>query len=126
MTEQNQSNLLMSPTDRLTGMNTYIEGKMKRYSLMFSVNGGAFLIAKLFTEENTKQVLGGLSPKALAVGAVLFTVLMWRDIYLFGDMMKREFFGGKLVFQRQGILILHALSGLVITGWLLAAFWPVR
>ena len=126
MTEHSQSNLLKSPADKLSGMNTYIEGKMKRYSLMFSVNGGAFLIAKLFAEEKTKEVLGGLSPKALAIGAVLFTLLVWRDIYLFGDMMKREFFDGKLVFQRQGILILHALSGLVIIGWLLAAFWPAR
>jgi hypothetical protein len=126
MTEQTQSNLLKSPTERLSGMNTYIEGKMKRYSLMFSVNGGAFLLAKLFAEENTRQVLGGLSPKALAIGAVLFTVLMWRDIYLFGDMMKRDFFGGELVFQRQGILIRHALSSLLIIGWLLAAFWPAR
>jgi hypothetical protein len=108
MTEQKRSNLLESPTDKLSGMNTYIEGKMKRYYLMFSVNGGAFLVAKLFAEEKTKEVLGGLSPRALAIGAFLFTILMWRDIYLFGDMMKREFFAGKLVFQHQGIWILHA------------------
>lgn len=126
MTSDNQANLLKSPAERLNGMNTYIEGKMKRYSLMFSVNGGAFLIAKLFTEENTRRVLGGLSPKALAVGAILFTLLMWRDIYLFADMMKREFFDGKLVFQRQGTLILHALCSLIIIGWLLAAFWSAR
>ena len=123
MVEPNQPNLLKSPTDRLSGMNTYIEGKMKRYSLMFSVNGGAFAIAKLFAQENT-QILGGLSLRALAIGAIAFTLLVWRDIYLFGDMMKREFFGGLLVFQRQGIWILHALCILVIIGWLLAAFWP--
>ena len=124
MVEPNQSNLLKSPEERLTGMNTYIEGKMKRYSLMFSVNGGAFAIAKLFDQDNTQRILGGLSLKALAIGAILFTVLVWRDIYLFGDMMKREFFGGQLVFQRQGIWILNALCILVIIGWLLAAFWP--
>jgi hypothetical protein len=38
---------------------------------------------------------------------------MWRDIYLFGDMMKREFFGGQLVFHGEGRLILHALCTLV-------------
>lgn len=124
MTEPSQSNLLKTPSERLDGMNAYIEGKMKRYSLMFAVNGGAFVIANLFADEKTKAILGGLSPKALAIGAVLFTLLMWRDIYLFGDMMKREFFDGKLVFQRQGVLILHALCSLVIIGWLLAAFWP--
>mgnify|MGYP001405737869 CR=1 FL=1 len=124
MTELYHFNLLKTPSDRLSGMNAYIEGKMKRYSLMFAVNGGAFVIAKLFAEEKTTAILGGLSPRALAIGAVLFTLLMWRDIYLFGTMMKREFFEGKLVFQRQGILILHALCSLVIIGWLLAAFWP--
>ena len=56
MTEPSPQNRLQSPTDRLSGMNTYIEGKMKRYSLMFSVNGGAFLIAKLFAEQNTALV----------------------------------------------------------------------
>lgn len=124
MTQPHQANVLTSPTERPSGMNTYLEGKMKRYSLMFSVNGGAFLIAKLFVEGNTRSVLGGLSPKALAIGAILFTLLMWRDIYLFGDMMKREFFDGKLVFQPPGIRILHALCSLIIMGWLLAAFWP--
>ena len=124
MTQVNRPNLLKSPAEKLSGMSTYIDGKMKRYSLMFSVNGGAFLIAKLFTEKDTRAALGGLSLKALTVGAILFTLLMWRDIYLFTEMMKREFFDGKLVFQHQGILILHALCSLIIIGWLLAAFWP--
>jgi hypothetical protein len=123
MVEPNQPNLLKSPTERLSGMNTYIEGKMRRYSLMFSVNGGAFAIAKLFAQGNT-QILGGLSLRPLAIGAIFFTLLVWRDIYLFGDMMKREFFGGHLVFQPPGIRILHALCSLVIIGWLVVAFWP--
>jgi hypothetical protein len=90
---------------------------------MFSVNGGAFLIVNLFIEEDTSRFLGGLSLKALAVGAILFTLLMWRDIYVFADMMEREFFDGKLVLQQQGTLILHALCTLIIAGWMLAAFW---
>jgi hypothetical protein len=71
MKPSTQTNLLTTPTERLSGMNAYIEGKMKRYSLMFSVNGGGFLVAKLFTEDNAKRVLGGLSPEALAIGAIL-------------------------------------------------------
>jgi hypothetical protein len=55
---------------------------------------------------------------------VLFTVLMWRDIYLFGAMMRDTFFNGELVFARQGRVILAALSLLLIAAWLLAAFWP--
>jgi hypothetical protein len=38
MTEQNQSNLLKSPTDRLSGMNTYIEGNSPPYTF-FLLNG---------------------------------------------------------------------------------------
>lgn len=125
MSEQKRENTLLLPADRLSGMNTYLDGKMKRYSLMFSVNGGALIIAKLFADEDARSILGGLSPQALAVGAIIFTLLMWRDIYLFGDMMKREFFDGRLVFQPPGIRILHALCSLIIIGWLLAAFWPV-
>lgn len=124
MSETAQPNLLKTPSERISGMNSYIDGKMKRYSLMFSVNGGAFALAKLLPGASGPRVLGGLSLEALAIGAILFTLLMWRDIFLFGDMMRREFFGGELVFQRQGKLILHALATLVILGWLLAAFWP--
>ena len=91
---------------------------------MFSVNGGALVIGKLFAEENTRKFLGGLTPEAVAIGAILFTLLMWRDIYLFGNMMKSEFFNGQLVFQPPGIRILHALCSLIIIGWLIAAFWP--
>ena len=123
MAETTQLNLLRSAPERISGMNAYIDGKMKRYSLMFAVNGGAFALAKLLPDPNASRVLGGLSMEALAVGAILFTMLMWRDIYLFGDMMRREFFGGELVFQSQGKLILHALCSLVIVGWLLVAFW---
>lgn len=51
----------------------YLEGKMKRYSLLFSVNGGAFAIAK-FIGEGTD--VGGLSISSLSVGAALFTVII--------------------------------------------------
>jgi len=71
-----QEALLVSPSDKLNGMNAYIEGKMKRYNLLFAVNGGAFAIAKLFGEPNTQKILGGLSPKALAIGAIVLTAVM--------------------------------------------------
>jgi hypothetical protein len=109
--------------DKLAGMSTYIDGKMKRYSLLFAVNGGAFVLVK-WMQTSPQPGVGGLTPRVLAVGAVLFTVLMWRDIYLFGAMMRDTFFNGELVFARQGRVILAALSLLLIAAWLLAAFWP--
>jgi hypothetical protein len=39
----------------------YEDGKHRRYSLLFAVNGGAFAIAKVFAEKNAGAVLGNLS-----------------------------------------------------------------
>ena len=46
-----------------------------------------FAIAKLFAESETQLIVGGLSLQALAVGCILFTALMWRDIYAFGELL---------------------------------------
>jgi hypothetical protein len=124
MSKDQENALLGSPAEILNGMNAYIEGKMKRYNLLFAVNGGAFAIAKLYGDPNTQKVLGGLTPKALAIGAIIFTAIMWRDIYVFGKMMRDKFFGGEYVFRREGQIILGLLSSLLIAGWLLAAFYP--
>jgi hypothetical protein len=124
MSNDQETALLGSPTELLNGMNSYIEGKMKRYNLLFAVNGGAFAIAKLYGDPNAQKILGGLTPKALAIGAIIFTAIMWRDIHVFGKMMRDKFFGGKLVFRREGQIILGLLSSLLIAGWLLAAFYP--
>ncbi|MFQ5936627.1 MAG: hypothetical protein ACE5LB_09480 [Acidiferrobacterales bacterium] len=114
---------LRNPSDRLDGLNTYIDGKMKRYYLLFAVNGGAFAIAKLLGSSETHGAVGGLSLQALAVGCVLFTALMWRDIYAFGELMRVQFFDGQVVFQEGGKLILASLCVLLMLAWLLAAFW---
>jgi hypothetical protein len=109
-------------SDRLAGMNTYIDGKLKRYNLLFAVNGGAFAIAQLLADADTQPLLGGITPRMLALGAIGFTILMAIDIWLFGTMMRREFFDNTLVFSTVGKLILLALALLLISGWLLAAF----
>ena len=149
MSDDRKDALLEKPTEKLEGLNTYIDGKMKRYSLLFTVNGGAFAIAKLLGERNAEYVVGDLTLEAVAIGAVIFTCLMWLDIYLFGEMMRSEFFRGDqsikegvveamirrlrgkkgnedepLVFGPQGKLILGALCTLLNLGWLLAAFGP--
>lgn len=40
-----EAGMLDSDEKKLTGLGTCIDVKMKRYSLLFSVNGGAFAIA---------------------------------------------------------------------------------
>ena len=55
---------------------------------------------------------------------ILFTALMWRDIYAFGELLRTQIFGGKDIFQEGAKLILACLCVLLILGWLLAAFGP--
>ncbi len=114
--------MLKSDTEKLTGLNTYIDGKMKRYNLLFTVNGGIFAIARLLADKQNEQILGGLTLQALAVGASAFTCLMCLDIWYWGDMLRRDFFNGQQVFGRPGRFILIALGALLIMGWLVAAF----
>jgi hypothetical protein len=105
----------------------YEAGKKRRYELLFSVNGGAFAIAKLLTISKDQvlpssqyQVLGGLSLAHLAIGMGIFSILMVWDIYAFGEKMrdrhlKREVFG----LEGKAVLILLGL--LIVLGWFLVA-----
>ena len=71
--------MLKNDPDVLTALSAYIDGKMKRYSLMFAVNGGAFAVAKLMTEAGKGSdtvLLGHLKLWHLALGAILFTILI--------------------------------------------------
>jgi hypothetical protein len=116
--------MLDTPEKQLTGLGTYIDGKMKRYSLLFSVNGGAFAIAKLMNGANTTAstvLLGNLRLWHLAIGSIVFTVLMVIDIFLWGQMMKNQFLGG-LAFNIAGKSILILLGMLIILAWVLVAF----
>lgn len=117
--------------DPLKTIETYIDGKMRRYTLLFAVNGGAFAIAQLFKDQGNSPSLGALSVEALAIGAVLFSWLMWIDIWAWGEMMRRYFNTlcpkaersklGLEVFTYAGKAILTLLVLLVTGGWLLAA-----
>src|SRR5262245_37686047 len=108
--------------EELEGLNVYIEGKMKRYNLLFAVNGGAFAVAKLLGDGQTKKLLGGLGVRELAVGTAVFTVLMAFDIWKWGHMMREDFFGGEQVFGAPGKFVVVAIGSLLAGGWLLAAF----
>ena len=112
--------MLTKDTDKLDGMRTYIDGKMRRYGLLFSVNGGAFAIAKLMTDADTAKLLGRLSVRYLAFGAIVFTIVMVVDIWLFGQMMRKEFLC-ELAFTKRGKTILLLLGTLLVSGWVLVA-----
>lgn len=112
--------MLKNDPEKLDGLRTYIDGKMRRYGLLFSVNGGAFAIAKLMADDNTAKLLGRLSVQHLAIGAIIFTIVMVVDIWLFAQMVRREFLGG-LAFSKLGKGILLLLGTLLITCWVLVA-----
>lgn len=115
--------MLEKEPEVLSGLATYIDGKMKRYSLMFAVNGGAFAVAKLMTEADKAGntiLLGNLRLWHLALGAILFTVLLVIDIYLWGQMMKKKFLGD-LAFNVPGKVILIFLGVLLVSAWILVA-----
>ena len=77
----------------------YEDGKHRRYSLLFAVNGGAFAAARLLaapaaaaTTANATGVagvvLGNLHLEHLALGMARFTTVMAVDIDAFGRRMK--------------------------------------
>ena len=100
----------------------YENGKHRRYSLLFAVNGGAFAVAKLLAGEPGKQgiVLGQLTLSELSIGMALFTAVMVIDIYVFGDKMRKTFL--PKAFGIQGKVVLVLLGALQCIGWLLAGF----
>ncbi len=103
----------------------YEDGKHRRYELLFAVNGGAFAIAKLITPQ---AELGSLRQPQIAVGMVLFTILMVYDIFTFGATWTRV--GKRIVppedyefFGLRGRVVLLAIGLLLCTGWLLSIRW---
>ena len=98
----------MSPRLKL-----YLDGKMQRYTLLFSVNGGVFAIVQLLPRGHLALDLG-----TLAIGAALFTVLMTADIWLWGADMRNQH--GHTLFRPVGQGILLMIGALLVGGWILA------
>ena len=107
--------MFADPRDQLQAQGTYIDGKMKRYNLLFAVNGGAFALAQLLSGGEA-GALGGLTVRHIALGAIVFTVAITVDIALFALMMKRRYLG-ELAFNRPGQVILALLALLNLAGW---------
>lgn len=114
---------------------TYQEGKMKRYGLLFSVNGGAYAVVTWKAEHPDSPLGASASLTNLAVvvasAASLLTALMFVDIWFFGRMMRQQapkdglaYFGphGKAVLTSMVLVLDAAWTALLIptTLWLAA------
>jgi hypothetical protein len=96
----------------------YESGKDRRYTLLFAVNGGAYAIATWLLKDG-KQVSGtSLRPLeiGIAVGLIVFTVIMCMDIYEFGKKMRNLGYPLRL-FRDGGQWVLGGLAALLILGW---------
>ena len=100
----------------------YENGKHRRYSLLFAVNGGAFAVANLFTREPGKPpaALGNLTLFELSIGMALFTLVMVYDIWTFGEKMRKAHLPDS--FGPEGKRVLLLLGALLCIGWLLAGW----
>ena len=107
-------------TQNLQALSTYLDGKIKRYNLMFAVNGGIFALARIITSAPSENPLGKIRLTHLAIGAIAFTSIMWFDVWIWGENMRLTYFDGKQVFQTRGKVIVSLLAALLIGGWLLA------
>jgi hypothetical protein len=98
----------------------YENGKGRRYSLLFAVNGGAFALAKLLADDKTVKSLKGINIYCLAIGMIIFTFVMWYDIFKFGTNMQNYV---STVFRSAGKKVLAWICLLIIAGWFLVALF---
>jgi len=99
---------------------TYEEGKHRRYTLLFAVNGGAFALAKFIADKDPSTVsVGGLQLSYLCYGMALFTVIMSVDIFMFGQKMRRIYLPDTFGWQGKTVLLL--IGALICAGWVLVA-----
>lgn len=101
----------------------YEDGKHRRYGLLFSVNGGAFAIAKLFPDPTIGNLLGSLTIRHVGIGMIVFSVLMWWDLWEFGRRMRTDVGDDSLpamegVFSGVGKVVLCVICILILVGWL--------
>jgi hypothetical protein len=98
----------------------YEDGKHRRYSLLFAVNGGTLAIAKYLAgdlDESARAVVGGLTVDLLSLGMVLFSIVMVWDIYAFGSRIHKR---DSNLFRFPGRVVLCLIGLLICLGWLIA------
>jgi hypothetical protein len=103
-------------------LDLYEGGKNRRYGLLFSVNGGAFVIGTILLGTSTKPAvpLGWLTPLSLAFSLIFFNAVMWFDIWQFGNKMRRFDKGESLqIFGSPGKWVLSLLCVMLMGAWTL-------
>src|SRR6266403_2225684 len=94
---------------------TYEEGKHRRYTLLFAVNGGAFVIEKFIADKGPSTAfVGGLKLSYLCYGMALLTIVMSMDIFMFGQKMRRIYLPD--AFGWQGKIVLMLIGALMCAG----------
>jgi hypothetical protein len=115
------NNLSINKLSLKEAFDLYENGKHRRYSLLFSVNGGAFAIAKLLTgTDKPGVVLGHFTLTELAVGMAIFTAIMIFDIYTFGENMRANYLN--TAFRLPGKAVLLMLGVMQCVGWILVVW----
>jgi hypothetical protein len=97
-------------------LNSYIEGKMDRYKLLFAINGGVFAVAQFLLKDDGSQYRAVLPISYLAQGCIVFTAIMAADLWLFAQMMREKFVGDG-AFTVAGKAILLMITALIMGGW---------
>jgi hypothetical protein len=102
----------------------YEDGKHRRYTLLFSVNGAVLAIAKGWSDQGDK-VLAGLTLQKLSIGMIVFVIVMGIDIWVFGDRMRSQSGDTALdpqhgIFSYWGRFVLVMICALMVFGWGLA------
>jgi hypothetical protein len=119
-----------TPTIKHELYGLYQDGKMKRYSLLWAVNGGAFAILKFSLERwnptaqgpsagpaGTSWMDNALLLDQIPWGMVMFTLLMFLDIWKFGWTMRGQAGLESSAFQGVGQFVLIMISALILTCW---------
>lgn len=119
-----KSQQVVDPSDQLDVAKLYEDGKHRRYSLLFSVNGGAFAIAQLLAgpPDDSRPLVGSLRLTHLVIGMVLFTTLMVVDIDTFACRMKKK---NKELYRNIGPFVLFAIGSLLVAAWMMVGFGPL-
>src|SRR5690606_32384849 len=65
-----------------TVFKAYEDGKHRRYTLLFAVNGGAFAVMELLVKEGRE--VSSLTIPQVSYGMIIFTAIMCFDILAFG------------------------------------------
>ena len=116
-------------------MEIYEDGKHRRYSLFFAVNGAVAAIAKVGQ--------GGADPGSVPdwvpdwlpdhglfrLGMIVFTALMTCDIWIFGQRIREAVgddrgSGWDGIFSRVGKIVLFGCCALIMAGWAFVRSMP--